>query len=167
MKKRLFAFLMIFVTITLVLTGCTENPASDFEYANDADEGMIITKYIGTDTDVVIPEKIHGRPVTQIQYEAFSGTDIVSVKMPDTVTYMGVAAFRGCSSLTTIDLSQSLTTIDTEAFNNCTKLSEIKLPDALVSICDRAFLNCTSLENINIPESVTQIGNNVFEGSGI
>ena len=42
------------------------NPASDFEYAVNKDGGITITKYIGTDTDVVIPEKIEGKNVTVI-----------------------------------------------------------------------------------------------------
>ena len=39
------------------------NPKSDFEYVENEDGGITITKYIGTDDSVVIPEAIDGKPV--------------------------------------------------------------------------------------------------------
>ena len=63
---------------------------------------------------------------------------------------IGVNAFYGCSSLTTINLLDSLTSIGIEAFRFCTSLTTINLPDSLTSIGGGAFQNCSSLENVTI-----------------
>ena len=143
------------------------NPASDFEYKVGEDGGITITKYIGTDTDVVIPEKIDGKNVTVIYMHAFRRSIIVNVIMPDTVTTIDEAAFELCESLTTVRLSTRLSHIDNSAFKNCTSLSTITLPPTLNSIYDWAFMYCTSLKHINIPKSISLFGAEVFAGSGL
>ena len=130
------------------------NPASDFKYNRNKDGGITINRYIGSDTDVVIPEKIDGKDVTQIESMAFwrgKGAAVTSVMMPDTITEIRGQAFAECSELTTVRLSQNLKTINGAAFEKCEKLSNIVLPDSLTKIGTRAFINCKSLKHINIP----------------
>lgn len=129
------------------------NPASDFEYTVGAD-GVTITKYIGTDTDVVIPEKIEGKDVTVIGYRSFKENQTVtSVAIPDTVWLIDEAAFVYCKNLTTVRLSEGLEVINTSAFDSCKKLSNIRLPSSLTHIGERAFAMCESLKQITIPAS--------------
>jgi hypothetical protein len=73
-------------------------------------------------------------------------------------------AFRGCTSLTEINLSNSLTSIGGSAFYGCTNLTEINLPNSLTSIGGLAFQGCTSLTEINLPNSLTSIGGSAFQG---
>lgn len=47
-------------------------PASDFEYKAIEEGGITITEYMGTDTAMVIPEKIDGKNVTAIGVDVFS-----------------------------------------------------------------------------------------------
>ena len=47
------------------------NPASDFEYKTNEDGGITITRYIGQNKNVIIPETIQNMPVTQIGLHAF------------------------------------------------------------------------------------------------
>lgn len=143
------------------------NPASDFEYEVGEDGGITITKYIGTDTTVVIPEKIDGKDVTVIRLYAFRRTNIVTVQLPDTVTLLETGAFEECEALTTVRLSRQLKEIGVNAFQNCTSLSSIELPASLETIQKCAFKSCTSLKHIKIPKSVTAFGYEIFALAGL
>ena len=62
-----------------------------------------ITKYIESDTVVVIPSKINGVTVTTIGTDAFLGLNITSVTIPASVTEIGSNAFAGCTNLTSVN----------------------------------------------------------------
>ena len=69
-------------TQTDELYGATDE--SDFKW-----DGNTITKYIGSETNVVIPDR-----ATRIGYAAFDGCEnITSVTIPDSVTRIGEYAF--------------------------------------------------------------------------
>jgi len=146
-----------------------------------------ITKYVETDTVVVIPSKINGVTVETIDHAAFERSAVTSVTIPDSVTAILDRAFANCSQLTNISIPNSVTSIGFSAFehctslksitlpsslrnismflfHNCSQLTTIQIPDSVPSIQDYAFGNCTSLETIHIPVSVTSIGNRAFAG---
>lgn len=146
-----------------------------------------ITKYIESDTVVVIPSKINGVTVETIDHAAFEKSAVTSVTIPDSVTAIldrafancfqltnisipnsvtsiGFSAFEHCTSLKSITLPSSLRNISMFLFHNCSQLTTIQIPDSVPSIQDYAFGNCTSLETIHIPVSVTSIGNRAFAG---
>ena len=78
------------------------------------------------------------------------------------VTSIGDSAFRGCSSLTNIEISAGVTSIGSYAFYNCSSLTSIEIPAGVTSIGSYAFYNCSSLTNIEIPAGVTSIGYEAF-----
>ena len=144
-----------------------------------------ITKYVESDTVVVIPSKINGVTVETIGHAAFERSAVTSVTIPDSVTAILDRAFANCSQLTNISIPNSVTSIGFSAFEHCTSLKSITLPsslnsisealfsdcsqlttihipDSVLSIQDYAFGNCTRLETIRIPVSVTSIGNLAF-----
>lgn len=146
-----------------------------------------ITKYIESDTVVVIPSKINGVTVETIGHGAFERSAVTSVTIPDSVTAILDRAFANCFQLTNISIPNSVTSIDFSAFehctslksitlpsslrnismflfHNCSQLTTIQIPDSVLSIQDYAFGNCISLETIHIPVSVTSIGNLAFAG---
>ena len=146
-----------------------------------------ITKYNESDTVVVIPSKINGFTVETIDHGAFERSAVTSVTIPDSVTFIGEAAFANCSNLTNISIPNSVTSIGLSAFehctrlksitlpsslrnismflfHNCSQLTTIQIPDSVLSIQDYAFGNCISLETIHIPVSVTSIGVYAFNG---
>lgn len=152
----------------------TENPASDFEYKENNENskgGIAITKYVGTDTTVIIPGTIDGKTVTVIGKSAFSGNKtITSVIMPDSITMIGTGAFSGCYLLSTVVLSNSLEQIDYEAFATCKSLSNITLPDSLICIGEDAFMSCKALKHITLPAncfSSVSTGSGIFSRSGL
>ena len=146
-----------------------------------------ITKYIESDTVVVIPAKINGVTVETIGHGAFERSAVTSVTIPDSVTAIldrafancfqltnisipnsvtsiGFSAFEHCTSLKSITLPSSLNSISEALFSDCSQLTTIHIPDSVLSIQDYAFGNCISLETIHIPVSVTSIGNLAFAG---
>ena len=146
-----------------------------------------ITKYVESDTVVVIPSKINGVTVETIGHGAFERSAVTSVTIPDSVTAIHDGAFANCSQLTNISIPNSVTSIGLSAFehctslksitlpsslrnismflfHNCSQLTTIQIPDSVPSIQDYAFGNCTSLETIHIPVSVTSIGVYAFNG---
>jgi len=52
-----------------------------------------ITGFNGGTTDVRIPPRLEGLPVTAIGPSAFARRQLTSVRLPDTVTHIGVTAF--------------------------------------------------------------------------
>ena len=74
------------------------------------------------------------------------------VNLPDTLTSIGVDAFRGCLLLTRVANFENtkVTIINVDAFRGCTSLAEITLPASLTSIGNAAFNSCSSLQYIRI-----------------
>lgn len=101
-----------------------------------------ITGYIGSTTDVVIPDTLDGYPVTAIGANAFEGKGLTSVTIPNTVTSIGNFAFRSNS------------------------LTSIVIPDSVITIGSSAFRS-NSLTSINIPTSVTSVGSSAFQQNSI
>lgn len=86
----------------------------------------------------------------------------ISVTFGNKVTEIEGAVFRGCTSLTKLELPEGLTTIGEDAFYGCTSLESVILPESLESIAYNAFRECTSLKEISLPKNLTSIGNNAF-----
>lgn len=129
-------------------------------------------------------------PVVGIEDNAFRGsTTLTSVTIPSTISSIGIAAFRECSNLTTVNASggniiflgfssfaycTNLTTVDLpgaqsgftywygENFYGCSKLETITMPSNLENVPYNVFNNCTKLNNVTIPSSAKSIGNYAF-----
>lgn len=101
--------------------------------------------------------------LTRIGEKAFDGIyhSFTEVIMPDTVTSIGNYAFRGCSTLERIHISNSLTDIGVFAFESC-GIASMALPNTVISIGYGAFWWCDKLTNINIPRGITSIEDYTF-----
>ena len=92
----------------------------DFEYVKEGN-GITITKYIGKQTTVIIPNKIQQLPVIKIGENAFSDTKVKSVTLPSSCREVDWFAFYGCYALSTLYLSSSVSNIGYGAFDGCSK----------------------------------------------
>ena len=122
-------------------------------------------------SEVVIPEKIEGLPVTEIGNNAFKDNkEIKKVILPEGITSIFCGAFAFCSNLTTINLPNSLKEIGggnylyLGAFYG-TNISEIDFPSTLESIGGFAFCDCNNLTTVYIPED-TVVGSHAFLRTG-
>ncbi len=134
-------------------------------YTSNGD-GTCYVSGIGTctDTEIVIPSKIDGVPVTAIGEKAFYQKSIKTVTIPDSVKTIGVYAFQFCNSLTDVTIPDGIKTIGDYAFYYCESLTDVTIPDSVKTIGDSAFSNCTSLTDVTIGNSVQTIGNSAFSG---
>ena len=115
--------------------------------------------------EVVIPWEYNGKPVTQVEEEAFDSCDsLKSVTIPSSVTSIGYGAFGLCTSLTSVTISSGVTSIGYGAFGSCDSLASITIPNGVTSIGDEAFRGCDSLMSVAIGDDVAFIGIGVFEG---
>ena len=112
----------------IVATAQKANPASDFKYdLNLEGTGLIIEKYKGTATEVVIPSVIEDFPVVGLKQDAFVSADnkraeIISIVIPDSVVKLGDSVFQYCESLKKVTLPKDLDSIHNSFFQGCTAL---------------------------------------------
>lgn len=110
-----------------------------------------------------------GRFVTEIEKEAFEDCEslchIENMEENSTIEVIGMSAFYGCTSLTTIDLPM-VQVIETTAFAKCTSLIYVRLPPIdsshLRKIGNSAFHGCSALRNISVADSVRSFGQGMF-----
>ena len=127
---------------------------SDFEYNENSNGGITLEKYIGNDTDVVIPQTINGKPVTMIGGWCFSRKfDLRSVTIPDSVTIISSCAFSQCTNLETVKLPSNLERLVSGVFEG-SGITEISFPLTLKRVGYRTFADCKNLKEIFIPKGV-------------
>lgn len=129
--------------------------------------GYTIIGYTGTASELVIPEKINGKPVVSIDPGVFSKCETLKkVTLPKTlVNYK--KAFSNSPSLQTVVLSEGILRIAEDAFSGCKSLKSVTTPSTLESIDDYAFNGCSALTSITIPKSVRYLGRQAFSYSGL
>lgn len=101
--------------------------------------------------------------INYIGDSAFFGCiSLNNVKIPNSVNYIGSYAFSNCTSLDYIAVSKNIANINEHMFSGCSSLKSIIIPDGIISISKNAFSECNSLKNIVIPNSVISIGDLSF-----
>ncbi len=124
-------------------------PAVPYEYTVNSDDTVTITKYIGEDSDVAVPEFINDKPVKAIGYRAFVNCNTVtSLTIPGSVKTIEESAFAGCSALGNVVISEGCESIGSVAFADCTSLTEIHIPLSVKNIGDSAFDGCTAISTV-------------------
>lgn len=119
------------------------------------EEYVYIGGYAGEETTLTIPEEIDGKPVKEIEPNAFKdNTSLKSITIPDTVNVIGEHAFDGCIGLETVNIPIAITEIGEYAFFKCSSLESVTLPKGLIKIEKYAFSECNSLISVTIPASV-------------
>ena len=101
------------------------------------------------DTDIIIPNKHNGLPVTSIGEEAFyQCAELKSISIPESVVSIGKYAFCGCTGLTSITIPNSMISIKNGAFYYCNGLTSITIPDSVTFIGEGAFRFCYNLQEV-------------------
>lgn len=120
-------------------------PSKNEEFEYKVYETYIeISKYIGTETVVTVPNTIEELPVKAI----------------------GDWSFVRCESITSVNLPDGIVQIGYESFEDCSSLKEINLPEGIELIDKGAFHGCLSLVELTIPKSVKKMGEQVIGWSG-
>lgn len=125
-----------------------------FSYTVGSEGYASIAAYTGSDTNLVIPEEIDGKPITNISKGAFhENKAITSVSIPDSVTAIGDEAFYLCESLETVTIGEKVAFIGGRAFTGTPFLEATT--DEFFTVGDGVLLqyNGTS-ETVTIPNNI-------------
>ena len=114
-----------------------------------------------TDMALVIPCDIDGYAVTEIADMAFMFTEIVSVKIAETITTVGYGAFMDCDSLTSAEIPDSVTQLTGYVFMGCSNLKDVKLGKGITSISECLF-NSNKLTSITISAEIKNMDGGAF-----
>lgn len=190
MKRKLFSGLL---TLAMVFS-CIAFPYAAFEadayetcgyyrYIILEDGTAEITRYLGKEENLVIPDTLDGLTVTSIEpWQGNSNSEhatgvplgafercetLQSVVIPDTITHIGENSFSGCICLESITIPSNLTDIEGTAFDNTPWLDNKRAESPMVIINDVLVDGKTCTGNVAIPDSVKAISIHAFYNSKI
>lgn len=89
-------------------------------------------------------------------------SNLVSIELPASITYIGKNAFTDCINLERIIMPSSIRIIDDAAFARCRNLILNKLPDNIVKMGESVFAYCNKLKLTKLPSRLLSIGNWAF-----
>ena len=126
-----------------------------------------VSKYLGDDENVIIPDSFLGKPITSVEGLCFDGNETIeSVEIPDTVKKIRFRAFYSCPNLASVK-ANNIVLVEHAAFADDKNLKHVDLGMHLETIEEYAFEYCESLEYIPSRESLKSIGTMAFAWSGI
>ena len=183
----ILAVVMMLGILTIAPLTVSAATYGDFEYTLEDDYTCTITKYNGSAANVTIPSEIDGYKVLSIgNYAFYNCTSMESVTVSNSIGYIGLGAFSGCTNLKNIDIRTSggntiyiydgafygCTSLDNvvipgsvrfisqttgSTFAGCTNLKSVVIENGVTTIVQAIFENCVNLENVTIPNTVTEI----------
>lgn len=101
-------------------------------------------------------------PLSFAHHLYLNDEEIKNLIVPDDVTSIGYAAFRGCKGFTSATISDNVTSIGKFAFEDCINLVSVAIPQNVTIIKERTFCGCHNLSSVSIPENVTSIEYGAF-----
>ena len=126
----------------------------------DDGEQVLLVKYLGKDTDVVLPAYTDGRGYKIHRFAFRQNLFATSIIIPEGVTEISNSAFESCLSLTSVTIPSSVSVVDENAFFICYSLSEI---------VNKSSLSLDKLGKVITDESqscISRIGDYVFYDDG-
>ncbi len=131
------------------------------------------TEYKG---DIVLPSEVPiystMYKVTAIRDAFYRCSELTSVTIPGSISYISAGSFSYCSNLTSLMVESSNQHYDSR--DDCNAVIETStnilvagcrntaIPNSVTSIGDGAFTGCSGLTSVTIPHSVTTIGFSAF-----
>ena len=132
----LFCFILFGITVGAYAKTYTDENGLQYERT---DNGYVVRGYNGTSVDIVIPDTFRGENVVSIVHSVFSGTDIQSVIIGNSIELINSGTFENCKQLTNVTFGNSVKDLEPGSFRGCEKLRDIQLPDSLEWLGVQAF----------------------------
>lgn len=154
MKNAIKVFCFVLVVLVATFTAGYVYftwDVGEFTTTNGAQAGtVIISDYIGEETDVVIPSRLRGKKVVSVSDSAFKDSEITSVEIGKNVVSIGINAFQNCEKLTKVDMGKSVKSIGNGAFSNCPELTEVKFAPTVEKLGHVVFGNNKKLTTLDL-----------------
>ena len=125
-----------------------------------------LTEYGKTLTEIEIPKYVNGVKITTIGDFAFKDcSKLTSVTISERVTSIGDYSFFACIKLADVNFknNSNLKSIGELAFSSCHSLKNMSIPNSVTSIGGGVFYDCKSLTSVTIPNSITSISGGAFQ----
>lgn len=124
-----------------------------FTHREGKENELMLDSYRGTESNLIIPEKIDGYTVTGVDNGVFAykgkGVIVENVTLPDSINYFGDQVFRK-STVVSVNIPKSLKLIPSYTFSDCKNLETVVFHDDILAVANTAFRNT----NITIPENL-------------
>lgn len=180
MKNITSLVLCVIVALTCLISGGIYSSAEEatndnYKYVVMDDGSIMITEYLGNDSEVNIPSKIDGKTVTAIEFNGRAYTKITEITIPHTVTKVEGYVFSYMDdnfiNINVDKNNKKLCSIDGVLFNK--KQTELicyphgredksyRVPEGVEVIGAYAFY-CSNLNSIYLPDSVETIKYDAF-----
>lgn len=157
-----------------VQTAAEHIPEDDYKYVIENGEAHI-RKYLGDETEIIVPDSLEGCPVTLVSSTAF-GYNVTSLTFPETIT--GFTAFKSLDKLREVNISEGgkYRSVDGIVYTAdgselvflppCACEGVFTVPEGVVKIADNACYGSKATEII-LPRSLREIGVFAFAYSDI
>ena len=106
---------------------------------------------------IILPKKLEA-----IGNQAFSGTGLKEIELPEGLTTLDYNAFSYCASLSSVKIHGKVERISPSSFYSCSNLQKVELAEGIKFIDNQAFYHCGRLQSINFPSTLTSIGYESF-----
>ena len=148
MKKIVSLIICIVLTVCLFSFEVFAETEKGYVYSVIGNQALIEDVEDNLTGEITVPETLGGYPVVSILDYAFRDSKVESIKLPDSITFIGEGAFINCEKLKKINLPLGVKEIKKDTFSQCFSLKEVKLSGTVTLIGGNAFFNCSSLTKI-------------------
>jgi len=125
--------------------------ADGYEYYENQ-YGAVLTNYTGDSARVRIPAEIGGVTVKAL-FGTFNKKPVEAVQIPEKITFIGEEAFAG-SKLAGVTIPNGVTGIGRLAFRSCSNLTSVTIPASVTSIGRQAFGSCSNLTSVTFQGTI-------------
>lgn len=149
----------------------------------------VITRCVGDETRLVLPDTLEGCLVTALGPDCFAGTKpaapcvapepvylretppparaydnktLKRLTLPRSLRRLGARCFANCSALPRLELPEGINTMGEHCFHYCNALEHIELPQGVTELGDYTFAECRHLTRISLPQGIRSIGRCCF-----
>ncbi|MDE7225371.1 MAG: leucine-rich repeat domain-containing protein, partial [Ruminococcus sp.] len=178
MKKSIItgilALSMVFSTVPANLISYAVDESTD-SGSDNSDTGLLKFRLYGTyisvvgvdknAEEIVVPDSVGGLPVLAIDNDAFRGSNIKKIVIPEGIQEIRNEAFAYCAKLEEISLPSTLEKIGISAFSGCYALNTLIIPDRVSEIDKTAFIGCDALETVQLPEKLNSYPENLLSSA--
>ena len=142
----------------------------------ETDGVYALAKYLGTDTNWVLPESCNGNNYVIPAYFFNGNSEITSITIPAAVTAIGENAFADCQALTEVHIndlaawcnidfangSANPTNVAHNLYLNGELITELVIPSNITVIKNQAFRGCSNITSVTMHDGVTTLGQYAF-----